>query len=154
MNGTVKAERTAHAAKKRKPVVWSEEAFDVRRSTIRGAGMGLFARERILPGDTIGYYTGRVLTDEEANRRPYVDSKYLVWVCRDHWIWGEGRGSGYTRFINHDDRKPNAELITSTRWKTARIAAVRPIRPGEEIFFDYGEEYWEVIGDSKRDRPE
>ena len=30
-----------------------------------------------------------------------------------------------------------------TRWKTARLQALRKIEPGEEIFFDYGEDYWE-----------
>ncbi|MEM7384636.1 MAG: SET domain-containing protein-lysine N-methyltransferase [Verrucomicrobiota bacterium] len=129
----------------RTPKVWTEVDFEVKKSTIRGAGQGLFTKVLIHPGDTIGAYEGKILTDAEANRAPYVNSLYLVWVCKDCWIWGEGRYANYTRFINHDDRWPSAELITSNRWKKARIAAIRTIRPGEEIFFDYGESYWDVV---------
>jgi len=128
------------------PRLLSEADFEIRPSTIPGAGMGLFSRIRIQRGDTIGYYTGRILTDTQVEREPYLSSLYLLWICRDHWILGEGRGSNYTRYINHSRKKPNLELITSTRWKTARFAAMRPIAPGTELFFDYGDEYWDALG--------
>lgn len=111
-----------------------------------GAGKGLFATEDIKAGEHIGFYTGKVLNDYQANRKPYVDSLYLVYVCKDYWINGEGRLANYTRYINHACKKCNSRLVTSTRWKTARIEAVRPIKAGEEIFFDYGDEYWETLG--------
>ena len=38
---------------------------------------------------------------------------------------------------------PTPLLVVSSRWKTARFQALRDIEPGEEIFFDYGEDYWE-----------
>jgi SET domain-containing protein len=65
-----------------------------------------------------------------------------MWVCRTHIILGEGPKANYTRYINHDDT-PNAFLVVSSRWKTARFDALRDIKPGEEIFFNYGEDYWE-----------
>ena len=137
----------------RKPVNWTEDDFKVKKSTIPKAGKGLFSKVKIRPGDCIGHYTGKVLTDAQANLEPYIDSLYLVWVCKDYWIWGEGPLSNYTRFINHDDKKPNAELVTSNRWKTARIVATRKIKRGEEVFFDYGEEYWEVVDIEMNKRP-
>ena len=142
-------------AKKREraPIVWNEDDFEVKPSTIPNAGMGLFSKVHILPDDTIGPYTGKMLNDAEANSEPYVNSLYLVWVCKDCWIWGEGEWANYTRFINHDEKRPNAELITSSRWKKARIAAMGEIRPGEEVFFDYGESYWDCVDIDKETVP-
>lgn len=132
--------------KKRKPVWFSEEDFEVKPSTVQGIGLGLFARVRLRKGDVVGHYTGKRLTDDQANNEPYVNSRYLVWICKDWYIDGAGAEGNYTRYINHSE-KPNAELVTSTRWKTAKIQALQRIEPGEEIFFDYGEEYWSILGE-------
>lgn len=125
----------------RRPRVFSEKDFEIKESEIPGIGMGLFSKQDLVKGDTIGYYTGRVLDDKSANSARYCESKYLLWICKDHWIYGEGKESNYTRYINHSS-KPNVRLVVSTRWKTARFEAMRKIKAGEELFFDYGDEYW------------
>ena len=43
-----------------KPKKWTAADFDVKASSIEGAGQGLFAMVRVVPEDTIGYYTGEV----------------------------------------------------------------------------------------------
>ena len=128
------------------PRVFTAEHFEVKPSPVPKAGVGLFSLVAIQPGDTIGYYTGKIITDAQADRKPYIDSLYLLYVCKDHWIHGEGKLANYTRFINHDGAHPNAELVVSNRWKSARFQALRPIKPGDEIFFDYGAEYWDALG--------
>jgi len=120
----------------------TETDFDIRPSTIQGAGRGLFAKAHIAEEDTIGYYTGEVIDEQEFHNPDRPFSAYVLWVCRTHIIIGEGPRANYTRFINHSD-EPNAFLVVSSRWKTARFEALRDIAPGEEIFFDYGEDYWE-----------
>lgn len=125
-----------------KPRQFSEKHFSVRKSTIDGAGRGLFAEVPIKEEDTIGYYTGKIISEEEFHREDRPFNAYILWVCRTCIIDGEGEGSNYTRFINHSDT-PNAFLVVSSRWKTARFEALRDIEPGEEIFFNYGEDYWE-----------
>lgn len=127
----------------KKPVVWLHEHFEIKKSTIKGAGKGLFAKELLRAGDTVGHYTGKILTDRQANRMPYVDSDYMLWVCTDCNILGEGALANYTRFINHSDH-PNAMIVTSTRWKKARIEVLKRISPGAEILMDYGPDYWEA----------
>jgi uncharacterized protein len=122
-------------------VQWTRDAFEVRPSTIEGAGLGLFARVAIAPEETLGYYTGEILTEEELFHPDRPASSYVLWVCRNHIIVGEGPMANYTRFINHSP-EPNAFLIVSTRWKTARFEALRHIAPGEEIYFNYGDGYW------------
>ena len=124
------------------PRIHTESDFEVRRSTIPRAGKGLFTRVPIAEGDTIGYYTGRVIGEDEFNDPDRPFSAYVLWVCRTHIIIGEGPEANYTRYINHSD-DPNAFLVVSTRWKSARFEALRDIEPGEEIFFDYGDDYWD-----------
>ena len=121
---------------------WTASDFEIRTSTIEDAGMGLFARHAIGEEDTIGYYTGEVITEKEFHDPDRPFSAYVLWVTKDHILVGEGPKANYTRYINHYD-EPNAFLIVSSRWKTARFQALRSIEPGEEIFFDYGEDYWE-----------
>ena len=103
--------------------------------------MGLFSRVAIDLEETIGYYTGKVITETELfDEGKCSGSNYIMWVCTNHIIVGEGPKANYTRYINHSD-EPNAFLIVSTRWKSARFECVNPIRPGDEIFFNYGDEY-------------
>lgn len=125
-----------------KPRVLAETDFEIRNSTIKGAGLGLFAKVPIQEEDTIGYYEGELLTEEAFNDPDRPFSAYVLWVCRTHIINGVGPKANYTRFINHSD-EPNAFLVVSTRWKSARFEALRKIHPGEEIFFDYGDDYWD-----------
>jgi len=125
-----------------KPEQLTEADFEIRRSTIKGAGQGLFAKTHIKEDDTIGYYTGEVISEKQFHDPDRPFSAFVLWVTRNHIIIGEGPKANYTRFINHSD-EPNAFLVVSTRWKTARFEALRDIEPGEEIFFNYGDDYWE-----------
>ncbi len=130
-----------------KPKKWTADAFEIRTSTIEGAGQGLFAKQCIQEEDTIGYYTGEVITEKAFHDPDRPFSAYVLWVSRQHIIIGEGPLSNYTRYINHSD-EPNAFLVVSSRWKSARFEALREIEPGEEIFFNYGEDYWESPAES------
>jgi len=124
--------------------IWKTEYFEVRKSTIEGAGQGLFSRVIVGVGETIGEYTGIVLTDNQVNSAPYVNSQYVLCVCKDCNIVGEGPLANHTRYINHHDY-PNARMVCSTRWKKARIEATKIIHPGQEVFIDYGPYYWEMM---------
>lgn len=119
--------------------IYTEVDFEIRPSTIKGAGMGLFSRVDIGLEETIGYYTGEVITETQLHEESkFAGSNFIMWVCTNHIIVGEGPRANYTRYINHSN-EPNAFLIVSTRWKSARFECVNPIRPGDEIFFNYGE---------------
>ncbi len=123
----------------RKPQLFEAHHFRVAESTVPGCGQGLFAEVALEPGDTVGPYLGEQITDAQSEREPYVDSHYLLWVCTDCLIVGEN----YTRFINHSS-EPNVQFVVSTRWKKARVEVTRAIRPGEEIFLDYGPDFWDA----------
>ncbi len=121
------------------PVTFEAHHFEVRVSTIPECGQGLFSLVEISPGDTVGPYLGEQITDAASEQSPYIDSHYLLWLCTDCLIVGES----YTRYINHSG-EPNVQFVVSTRWKKARVEAIKKISPGEEIFLDYGPDFWEA----------
>ena len=133
----------------RKSVIWNEDDFEVKESSIKGIGRGLFSLRTVYRGDTIGPYTGILVNDEECSSEKYAASHYTLWLCKDYNIVAEGESASYTRYINHSD-KPNARFVVSTRWKTARVEALKRIRPGEEIFLDYGPYFWDAVGIEKK----
>lgn len=122
-----------------------EEKFEVKKSSIKKAGKGVFTKVKIKKGEHIGFYTGKILTAKQIEKEPYISSSYIMEVTKNYYILAEGKKANFTRFINHSN-KPNAEIIISKKKKTARIAAIKKIKKGEEIFYDYSDEYWENIG--------
>ena len=59
------------------PKRWTAEAFEVRPSTIFKAGNGLFSLVNINLEDTIGYYTGKILDNNDFHdpKSPSSNSK-------------------------------------------------------------------------------
>jgi SET domain-containing protein len=101
-----------------------------------GTGLGLFTLKAIPAGRRIIEYVGAVVTAEEVARRR---GKYFFEIDENYSIDGSPR-SNTARYINHSCR-PNAEAIVSGRrvW----IWSKRGIKPGEEITYDYGKEYFD-----------
>jgi SET domain-containing protein len=133
----------------RKQHTFTQADFEIKQSSIRGIGKGLFALRTLYRGDTIGPYTGIIVDDEQCLTEPYVNSHYTLWICKDFNIVAEGKKASYTRYINHSDR-PNARFVVSTRWKKARVEVIKRIRSGEEIFLDYGPAFWEASEITKK----
>ena len=100
------------------------------------AGRGLFALEYIPKGVCIIEYTGRTLKgDEEFTSR----SRYLFEVTAKKTIDGWNK-KNTARYINHSCR-PNCEIII--RKARVFVMAKRAIKPGEELAYDYGKEYFD-----------
>jgi SET domain-containing protein len=99
-------------------------------------GLGLFAEQLIPAGACVIEYTGRMLTDEEYNRSR---SKYLFTVGK-RVLDGTTR-SNKARYINHSC-VPNCE--PSVHKGRVWIHALRDIQPGEELAYNYGEEYYDA----------
>jgi SET domain-containing protein len=83
-------------------------------------------------------YTGERITEAEANRR---GGKYLFTLNTAWTIDGKGR-ENIARYINHSC-SPNAEAELDEEELRVHIYAKKKILPGEEIFYDYGSEYWD-----------
>jgi uncharacterized protein len=104
----------------------------VRRSK---TGLGLFAESEIPKGSCIVEYFGPQLTAEQEEKSR---SKYLFEVNARKTIDGALRANT-ARYINHSCR-PNCEPnIYKGR---VYIHALRRIKPGEELNYDYGINYF------------
>lgn len=103
----------------------------VKRSS---AGLGLFAGEAIPKGSCVIEYVGRVLSQEESETSK---SRYFFEISKKKTIDGKPKinKAGY---INHSCR-PNCE--TKIRSGRVFVMAIRPIKEGEELTYDYGKEY-------------
>lgn len=100
------------------------------------AGLGLFAARPYKKGERIIEYFGRIISREEE----YTSrSKYLFEVSARKTIDGATR-SNIARYINHSCR-PNC--IPEIRQGRVYIEALRGIKPGEELAYDYGDEYFD-----------
>lgn len=100
-------------------------------------GLGLFAGEYIKKGDKIIEYIGDILNKEEADARK--TSQYLFEVSRNKTIDGTPRWN-VARYCNHaceEAANAESEIIKGRVF----IKAVKDIQEGEEIVYDYGEEF-------------
>jgi uncharacterized protein len=101
------------------------------------AGLGLFAGEDIKKGEMIIEYIGNILNKEEADAK--VTSQYLFEITRNKTIDGTPRWNT-ARYANHSCA-PNAE--SDVKKGRVFIIATKNIKDGEEIVYDYGEEFVE-----------
>jgi uncharacterized protein len=113
----------------------NHQNFSVKRTP---RGLGLFTRALIPRGALVVEYTGRLLPAEEAYRR---GGRYLFEVNSKWIIDGKGR-ENISRYINHSCT-PNCE--PRTRGRRVLIYAIRRIRAGEELSYDYGKEYFDDL---------
>jgi len=111
--------------------------IQVRKSGVHGKGV--YAVRAIKKGETIIEYVGEVITWNEALRRhPHdpADPNHTFYFHID-----EGRvidakfGGNASRWINHACA-PNCEADDDG--ERVFIKALRNIKPGEELFYDYG----------------
>jgi SET domain-containing protein len=101
------------------------------------SGLGLYAAAPFKKGDFVIEYTGRRLTPEEVEKS--TSDKYFFQVDK-HWTIDGARRENLARYANHSCR-PNCEVRIYA--KRVRIWAVKNIKAGDEITYDYGEEYFD-----------
>ncbi len=103
----------------------------------RGAsGLGLFADESIPRGKFVIEYWGKVVSEDEGNR---IGGKYLFDLENGKMIVGTTR-KNVARYINHSC-KPNCEI--EYRGNRVYIYSRKAIKPGDELTYDYGKEYFD-----------
>lgn len=109
------------------------------------SGMGLFALEDINKGEKIIEYIGKILLGKDAE--DVKTNMYLFEVSRNKTIDGSVRWNK-ARYMNHScDGNAESEI----RKGKVFILARKDIKAGEEITYDYGEEFFrEYIGSNCR----
>lgn len=143
----------------------SESKFMVQESTLPNAGMGLFTTVFIEKGSFVIEYIGEKLTEDEYyNRYPNGTGRYVAEIKNGSnppsYIDGENIAkSGLARYINSSSNNDNQNTKKANNpanlvWKKQQFGkqagrmylyTIRDVLEGEELLFDYGNEYWEVF---------
>jgi SET domain-containing protein len=97
--------------------------------------LGLFTFSPLKKGACVIEYVGPVISAREEETS---NSLYLFEVTKKVTIDGRAR-TNLARYINHSCR-PNCEVEIYKR--RVYVMARRGIKPGEELTYDYGKEYF------------
>jgi SET domain-containing protein len=128
--------RKPAARKIREPIQSAEPIVRVRRSKIHGRGV--YATRTIRKGTRIIEYVGERLShdaadDRYADRGP-DDGHTFLFIVDDDTVVDAGVGGNAARYINH---KCDANCEPNIEGGRIFIDAIRTIRPGEELGYDY-----------------
>ena len=111
--------------------------IQVRRSGVHGKGV--FALAPIAKGETVIEYVGEIITWPEALRRhphdPSDPNHTFYFHIDDKRVIDANVGGNAARWINHACQ-PNCEADEVDG--RIFIKARRALKPGEELFYDYG----------------
>ena len=123
----------------------SRRSFRVGRSK---TGLGLFATKFIKKRAVIVRYRGRVIPNEEAERREAKGARYMYELNNKFTLDGSSR-SNLGRYANHSCRPNSESLLYRGR---VFIKSVRNIKPGDEITYHYGKDYYDIYIGKRRCR--
>lgn len=108
-------------------------------------GYGAFATENIMKGQFIGEYTGivRQLHRRHPDHNPYCFHYPTKFWSLKYLTVDSMKEGNLMRFINHSNQ-PNIHplCLVDRRLLHQVLIAKRMIKEGEQLTFDYGEDYW------------
>lgn len=122
-----------------------------RRSPIHGNGV--FAVVDIPKGDEVVEYVGTRMTHAQIDRKyaSVPDNGHtFLFTLNDKYVLDANTGGNVARWINHSCR-PNCQAVIEEdeggdrRKDRVLIEAIRPIRAGDELTYDYGIDVGERI---------
>jgi SET domain-containing protein len=123
----------------------SPRPFRIGRSK---TGLGLFATKFIKKRTRIVEYKGRKLPNEEAERLEAKGARYMYELNKHYTLDGSSRRN-VARYANHSCRPNSESLIYRGR---VFIKSVRNIKPGDEITYHYGKDYYDIYIGKRRCR--
>jgi len=115
----------------------ASRSFRVGRSR---TGLGLFAMRPLAKKEYIVTYSGKWIPTAEARRRERLGNPKYLFEVNGRWTIDGSTRRNLGRYVNHSC-EPNAEPVL--RKGKMVLVALQPIAPGEEITFDYGEDYFD-----------
>jgi len=126
-----------------------EKQLVVKRSTLPGAGKGLFTNKPIPKGAKIVEYKGEIVKWKDVDTRDGTNG-YIYYVTRYHVIDAWKTKEALARYANDakgllrtDGLKNNCTY--NIEGKRVYITSMRNIPAGSELFVGYGKEYWDII---------
>lgn len=114
-------------------------------------GLGAFATQDIAANEFIGTYVGHIMSNSAAERTGDITRhnrrNYLFEFSEDYpdEIFDAARIGNATRFLNHKgmgEDNVDARTMLINGEHQIGFFAKKKVKPGEELFLDYGEGYW------------
>jgi hypothetical protein len=143
----------------RKTLATLGNGLEVRTSQIKDAGNGLFATKKFNKGELITGYSGEVIDYEEAERRVAanpdafshmrtVNRRFSLIdgykVPKDGYYGGSfANDAQSTQF--HNNAKFDVMFLNKIGEHFVVMRATENIEPDQEIFVDYGADYWKRV---------
>lgn len=126
-----------------------EKYLKVKRSTLPGAGKGLFTTKFIPKGTRIIEYKGKISSWKDADHQNGGNG-YIYYVKRYHVIDALPRPKALARYANDARGMTKIKGITNNSdyvedGLRVFIESKKDIPANSEIFVAYGKEYWDVI---------
>lgn len=126
-----------------------EKQLVVKRSSLPGAGKGLFTKNFIPKGTPIVEYKGKITTWKEVEHNN-GENGYIYYVKRSHVIDASNNTEELARYANDARGITRVKGVTNNAEYVEEgvrvfIQAKKDIPAGSEIFVPYGKEYWDVI---------
>ncbi len=127
-----------------------EKSLSVKKSTLPGAGRGLFTKVAIAKGTRIVEYKGKLVTWKEVEKMADDRNGYVFFFNSKNCIDAWQTKKSVAHFANDamgiarvEGVRNNSEYVTEKR--RCYIEASKDIPKGAEILVGYGAEYWQVI---------
>jgi len=126
-----------------------EKQLAVKRSTIPGAGKGLFTKKFIPKGAYIVEYKGEISTWKDVKHNNGKNG-YIYYVNRHHVIDARPFKNAVARYANDAQGIVRVKGISNNSRYVKDglrvfIQAFKDIPAGAEILVGYGKEYWDTI---------
>ena len=148
----IKTQSSNLASKYRKKKDIKEYRFRIKKSSIRDAGEGVFAHDKIKKGALFGPYPGNKMTPEEYDSLGYEDAGYDFDIPDTGYgpkvlvperEFDSGDGQNWLLKINHHFKniKRNIKAIFIPKKEDFYVHTIKPVLPGQELFMDYGSQY-------------
>ncbi len=131
-----------------------EKHLIIKRSTIPGAGKGLFTKKLIPKGSRIIEYTGKITTWKNVDHNDGLNA-YIYYMHRNHVIDASRSKKSLARYVN--DARGSAKIkgvsnnsIYLRDGEKVFIESKKNIPANTEILVGYGKEYWDTISKNRK----
>lgn len=122
------------------------EFLEIRDSTVKGAGKGVFTKKAIKKDTSLGEYKGKLLSIEAYKKKPHhCDYIWEIMDEDDNTIayidGGNKKYSNWTRYVNCPCTKKQNNIVPIQKRFKMFYYTNRDIEKGEELFVWYGPSY-------------
>jgi uncharacterized protein len=125
--------------------------LEVKTSQIPNSGKGLYTKVDVKKGERIVEYLGEIITEKELEARAEKDEYgYAFFINKKNCIDAFHTPETLARYANDAKGLTRVKGLRNNCayniWKNRGwIIAEKNIKAGEEIFVDYGSDYWKEI---------